>query len=203
MATPQKDNSTLRSKVSLRLRLLREIQTPVVMETHGGFGRIYLDCYSAYGGGVVFEKDSEKAEALAMQRPTWAVYECDCIQAIKAGAGAHLAVNFLDVDPYGDPWPVLEAFFSSRRPRPPRVAVAVNDGLRQNLALKGGWDIAALQGAVSRWGAARMFTHYAEICAELLTEKAALAGYAIRRWNVYYTGFHDQMTHYGAILEQA
>lgn len=196
-----KDNSTGRSKVSLRLRLLKEIDQPVVMETHGGWGRVYLDCYQG-AGGVVFEKDPSKAEYLAKQRPGWAVYECDCIRALQAGVGAHLLVNFLDIDPYGDPWPVLAAFFESRRPRPSRLAVAVNDGLRQKIKTGGGWDMGSMQAAVARHGAARMFARYAEVCAELMEEQAGKAGYRLRQWVAYYTGHAQQMTHYGAILER-
>lgn len=185
----------------MRLRLLREIEQPVILETHGGWGRVYLDCYSRFAG-CVFEKDPSKAEYLAKQRPTWAVYEADCIRALQAGAGAHLVVNFLDVDPYGDPWPVLAAYFGSRRPFASRLAVAVNDGLRQKVKTGGGWDVGSLADAVTRWGAAQAYKHYADICAELMQEQAARAGYRLRQWVAYYTGHAQQMTHYGAILER-
>jgi hypothetical protein len=199
----QKDNSTLRSKVSLRLRLLREIPDPVVLETHGGFGRVYLDCYQGVEGGVVFEKDPEKAAALGLQRPTWAVYEADVEYALSVGVGSHLAVNFVDVDPYGDPWPTIEAFFASDRPRPGKIAVAVNDGLRQSAKMNIAWNTSSLAGVVAKYGNSYIYKHYKEICLELMEASASQAGYNLTRWAAYYTGHANQMTHYGAILELA
>lgn len=107
----KKDNSTLQYKVSLRMKLLGHISDPVIMETHGGFGDVYRKCYSNLLSGIVLEKDPKKASALARQRPTWMVYECDSLSAIQGGIANLIQVNFLDVDPYGDPWNILEAFF--------------------------------------------------------------------------------------------
>lgn len=45
MKAKQKDNSTLNLKASLRHNLLREIDNPVVLETHGGYGHLYERCY--------------------------------------------------------------------------------------------------------------------------------------------------------------
>ena len=134
----QKDNSTLSSKVLLRKNLLREIPSPIVMETHGGLGRIFDACYRGIANGVVFEQDPDKAAVLGKQRPAWAVYECDCIEALRAGVGAHLAVNFFDLDPYGEPWPVFDALFESERPWPKVLGIVVNDGLRHKLTITGG-----------------------------------------------------------------
>ncbi len=170
------------------------------METHGGFGRVYLDCYARAAGGVVFEKDPARCDVLARQRPHWAVYQNDCVSALGAGAGAHLVINFLDVDPYGDPWPTISAFFMSDRPRAELVVVAVNDGLRQKLKMNGGWDVASLAEMVARYGSAAMYRRYTQICAELMEEKALQAGYRLERWGAYYTGHAQQMTHYGAVL---
>jgi hypothetical protein len=196
----QKDNSTLPYKVSLRRNLLKEIEHPVVMETHGGYGAIWRRCYSDIESGVVFEQLPEKAEALARQRPTWAVYECDCEGAIRAGVGFHVPVNFIDLDPYGSPWPVVDVIFSVEREWPPVLAIAVNDGLRQKVKATGGWDVAALSGIVAKYGAARMYDNYLPICQELLTEKAGWVGYHLTRWAGYYCGYLGQMTHYAAIL---
>ena len=69
-------------------------------------------CYDGVESGIVFEKNPQKTKLLGLQRPTWRVYEADCEVAINAGVGNDLPVNLLDVDPYGDPWPVIEAFFS-------------------------------------------------------------------------------------------
>ena len=93
-------------------------------------------CYSHLDRGIVFEKNEAKAGLLGRQRPTWAVYEADSEYAISQGVGADLPVNFLDLDPYGQPWGTLEAFFSSDREFPDSIAVVVNDGLRQKLGSK-------------------------------------------------------------------
>lgn len=132
----KKDNSTLDDKVMLRAVALRHLGAePVIMETHGGIGDVWASVYQHVWQGVVFEKDSVKASKLARQRPTWAVYEADCVKALALGAGGYLTVNLLDVDPYGDPWPALTAFFGSVRPFAPRMVVVVNDGMRQPVAI--------------------------------------------------------------------
>jgi len=138
----QKDNSTLSLKVSLRRNLLREIDRPVVLETHGGFGHIYDRCYRDVSDGVVFEKVAKKVEFLALQRREWAVYECDSAEALRDGVGRHLAVNYVDVDPYGEPSPVIDAFLAGHSVKLPDYwAIAVYDGLMQNINVSGGWNI--------------------------------------------------------------
>ena len=196
----KKDNSTLSLKVSLRRNLLREIDSPVVLETHGGIGSIYARCYQDVPDSVVFETDAGKADHLARQRPDWAVYEADCVNALAAGAGNHLVINFVDCDPYGEPWPVLDAFLFSERNFPPVLAIAVNDGLRQLLRITGGWDVHSMGAMCAKYGAAQIGAHYLEICRELLSNKAAQRGYSLRRWAGYYCGYGDQMTHYAAVL---
>jgi hypothetical protein len=125
------DNITLSAKVMLRQTALRLLgDDPVIVETHGGRGDIWSAVYRDFPTGAVFEKDPGKADILAMQRPTWAVYEADVEIALAAGAARHLTVDLLDVDPYGAAWPALKAFFGSTRPLAPRMVVVVNDGLR-------------------------------------------------------------------------
>lgn len=187
----------------MRKKLLREIDNPIVMETHGGYGAVWERCYSGFEQGVVFEKDTIKADALAKQRPTWAVYECDCINALIGGAGSHIPVNFVDFDPYGEPWPVIDAFFESKREFPPKLAIVVNDGLRQMVKTTGGWNVNSLQGMVSQYGAASMYKNYLDVCQELIEEKAKQRNYTLSRWAGYYCGHAEQMTHYAAILVKA
>jgi hypothetical protein len=203
----QKDNSTFEQKARLRSAALRELaELPVIMETHGGYGKLFLRCYRHVPAGVVFEEKPEKTAVLARQRPTWAVYEADCERAIRAGVGAHLVVNFLDLDPYGQPWDVLDAFFESERPRAPRLVVVVNDGLRRKLKMNGGWSVRSLREIVERNGNAVLYRDYLAICRELVIEKAAKAGYGLRRWTGYYCGSGQgsaqQMSHYAAVLER-
>lgn len=198
----QKDNTTFTQKAALRRALLREIDDPVILETHGGIGALYRACYSHIRQGVVFEKDAAKTVLLAGQRPTWAVYEADAVAAMSAGAGAHLAVSVLDVDPYGDPWPVIRAFFTSERPRVARLGLAVNDGLRQKVRLGGAWSTESLRGVVGRFGN-DLYGRYLDVCQHLVREHAETAGYTLRRFGGYYCGAMQNMTHYAAVLEQA
>jgi len=111
-------------------------------------------------------------------------------------------VNFLDLDPYGEPWPVREAFFLSQRTFPKRLVMVVNDGLRRKLHMGGGRNVASLEALVRRWGNARLYKNYLQICREPVQEKAAVSGYGLKRWAGYYcSGGH--MTHYAAVLERA
>jgi hypothetical protein len=204
--TQQKDNQTFRHKKALRLKALemlaaRGITQPVVMETHGGAGVLWNACYPTLAQGVVFEQEPGKVARLAKQRPTWAVYEADCVSALRGGAGAHLAVELLDVDPYGECWPTLEAYFSSTRPLPPVMVLVVNDGLRQTLALQRAWATASMQGAVGRHGN-DLHPIYLEVCEELVNEKVAAAGYRVNHFAGYYCGVHQNMTHFLALLER-
>lgn len=197
----QKDNSTFNQKVILRRQMLKLIPDPVVMETHGGAGKIYEACYSELKTGIVFEKDDQKVSVLAKQRPGWSVYQADSAAVVGLGAGAHLPVNVLDCDPYGDPWPVIEAFFSSDRPRSETMAVVVNDGLRHNVCRGKSWSVPTLQKMVAKVGN-NLYPLYLEVCQELMIEKAGQAGYHLTRWAGYYTGYNGLMTHYLAILER-
>jgi hypothetical protein len=200
MKAEQKDNTTLLLKASLRRQLIREIKGPVVLETHGGYGKLFDLCYSQLREGVVFEKHPQKADYLAKQRPTWAVYEADSLMAISERVGNHLPINFLDIDPYGSPWEIINAFFYNWIELPPVLGIAVNDGLRQKLKMQGGWSVGALEEIVSRYGNQGLFKNYKEICQEMLSEKAAQVGYRLDRWVAYYCGYQNQMTHYGAVL---
>lgn len=198
----KKDNTTLRYKVSLRMKLLEHIENPVVMETHGGFGDVYRRCYSGIDVGIVLEKDPRKASALARQRPSWMVYECDSLIAIQGGVANLIPINFLDVDPYGDPWNILDGFFDTIESKPDKMAVAVNDGLRQKLKRNGGWSVGSMQDMVQKYGNAELYRNYDKICMELMNEKAAKAGMTIDRWWCYFCGYANQMTHYGVILKR-
>ena len=45
--------------------------------------------------GAVFETDAKKAVTLLKQRPTWAVYESDCVWSLHNGVASHLDINLL------------------------------------------------------------------------------------------------------------
>jgi hypothetical protein len=202
----QKDNSTFGHKVALRKKALEMlaaegITRPVVMETHGGKGALFDACYSHLEQGVVFEKDAEKAAVLGKQRPTWAVYECECEPVLAGGAGGHLTIDLLDIDPYGEPWGVFDSFFQSVRPFVPVMAIAVNDGLRQGLAMGRAWAIESMTGAVERHGN-DLHPIYLEVCREMVAEKVAHAGYTMSHFGGYYCGTKKAMTHYLAIIRR-
>jgi len=140
---------------------------------------------------------------LARQRPTWAVYEADCEKAIAAGAVDEWPFNFIDLDPYGEPWPALDAIFSRHdRDWPAVLAVAVHDALRSRTEKVGGWSTASLVAMVDRYGNAAIYANYLDVCQEMLAEKAAQVGYTLSRWTGYYCGHANQMTHYAAILQR-
>lgn len=196
----QKDNSTFKQKVALRKLMLDQIgETPVILESHGGMGQVWAAVYASVEQGAVFEKDEDKAGMLARQRPTWAVYEADCIQSLLGGAGDHLTVNVVDLDPYGEPWPAIDAFFASSRPRVDRLWVVVNDGLRQSVRMGTAWTVESLAPAVQMFGN-RLRNRYLDVCKWMLKEKAAVADYRLDRFAGYYCGHGKQMTHYLALL---
>ena len=197
----KQDNLTFRQKLALRREMLKHLtDPPVIMETHGGLGKLFMSCYRHVESGVVFERDPDRAAVLSQQRPTWAVYEGDAEAAIGQGGGSHLMVNVLDIDPYGQPWPVIDAFFKSDRPRAASLFVAVNDGLRQHTRLKKGVANESLSEAVIEFGE-NLFPVYLDVCRWLMEQKAGQAGYGLTRWAGYYCGKFKNMTHYLARLE--
>jgi hypothetical protein len=199
--TIQKDNSTYDLKVSLRLRALRELGDvePIVLETHAGMGKLFARCYSFVKAGVAFENDPEKIMTVARQRPSWAVYEADCEKSIAAGVGDHLTINFVDFDPYGQPWPVIEGFWKSKRPRPSKIVMVVNDGLRQKLQINGGWDVESMRGSVEKYGN-RLYPIYLKVAKELMGKLAAEAGYKDDPLDRLLHRSRNAMTHYAAVF---
>lgn len=179
----QRDNSTFLSKLRLRRSALAQVQNPIVMETNGGLGKLYTQLYRDCETGIVFEKDAKKADVLAQQRPEWRVYECDCVSAIAQGVGTDLAVNFLDVDPYGEPWSILGAYFGSDRAFTPELHVVVNDGITQLLQTKGAWAVKVFEPIVERFGN-DFYRDYEQVCQVMMQEKAVQAGYSLNRWYI-------------------
>lgn len=197
---PKQDNSTSNDKVALRLAALHLVDKPNVMETHGGMGEIWQTCYYQLPYGVVFESDRARAAALALQRPTWSVYEANCVKALGLGAGSHFPVNLLDIDPYGEAWTTIEAFMSSARPRTSPLVVVVNDGLRNRIKLGRAWKTAILQPFVEKYGN-DLHDIYLEICEEKLGELGLIAGYRLDKFEGYYCGDEGKMTHYLAVYK--
>jgi len=198
----KKDNSTFLQKKKLRVSLLKEIENPIIFETHGGKGELYNKCYLGVKTGVVCEKDPKKTNILGKQRKHWFVYECDCLLAIKHGIGRGIGVNLFDLDPYGEPWPIIDAIFFNDYYRPKILGIVVNDGLRQKLKMNGGWSVKSMEKVVMEFGNNYLYPNYLEICKYLITSKALEAGYTLKRWAGYYCGYAKQMTHYAAIFER-
>jgi hypothetical protein len=199
------DNSTYTQKVALRREAIERFDDdvkPVVMETHGGAGKLYDAVYAGFKQGVVFEKDPEKAGILAIQRPTWAVYECDSTAALSEGVGSHLCIDLLDVDPWGDSWPTIKAFFSSARPFAERMVVVVNCGLRQKLRINGAWLTGSMRSMVEKYGNDLHPVYLDLVCPELLSEYAGRVGYFLDDFLGYYCGASLQITHFLAVLQK-
>ena len=186
------------------MSLRKRLPTPIsVCETHGGYGDVYKRVYDDVDAGIVFDKDIAKCEALAHQRPSWSVYQAQSEVALADGVGGHLLINLLDIDPYGEPWKVIEAWFSSSRPRAPVLGVVVNDGLRQKLRVQSGWNVHSMREACEHWGNAALHEQYLDICRWKLEQLAALARYRVTHWTGYYCGQADDITHYAAVLKLA
>lgn len=199
------DNVTLRQKVMLRHTALKMLgdEPPVILETHGGRGDVWSAVYRDVPFGVVLEKEPERADLLAVQRPEWAVYECDAEIALAAGAGRGWTFNLLDVDPYGAAWPTLRAFFGSQRPFADRMALVVNDGLRFAACGGAAWRNEILAPFAARYGNHNVWYIYPDrIVPELLAEAVAPAGYRVAHLESYATGTIGKMVHVLARLER-
>lgn len=197
----KKDNAGKQEKVYFRQQLLNEITPTAVMETNGGCGTLYNSLYRPFPG-VVFEKKEEKAEALAKQRPGWSVYANDCITCIRHGVGFHLPINFFDVDPYGECWPIVEAIFSQASRLPDRFGLVVNDGLKRFLMLGRGWKSPWVNAYIPRFGNNHLADHYHEICYDIIDKMSAVSGYKIDRWVCGTSGHGGQMTHFCAVFQK-
>ena len=199
----RKENSAFQLKASLRLQARRLLSVPLTMlETHGGMGHLWRSVFPDVERGLVLENDARKAEHLAAQRPTWSVYEGDTPKALAAGAGFHLCFNFIDADPFGDPWPTLEAIFKPERPLATRLVVTVNDGLHRKLRVQGAWSIRSMAPVVAYWGNHNLHTRYLEICRWNFDRITARCGYAVQQWTAYHCGEAGCLTHYAALLER-
>ncbi len=199
-ASKVSDNAAGDHKASLRARsllVLQKFAEPVILETHGGWGKLYAACYTHIKTGMVCENKPDRADKLLKQRGhKWGVFECDCEKALKLGLGSHLPVNFLDVDPYGDPWPAIDGFLESKRTLPPQLMIVVNDGLRQLAQRQRGWTSKTLEPLVKKYGNTDLFGRWLEISKEMMTERAVKAGYRLDQWVGYYPERNDYGSHH-------
>jgi hypothetical protein len=198
----KKDNGSLGLKINVRKRLMDRIAPLAILETHGGSGGIYRRLYSEYRG-MTIEMDLKKAAALAEQRPHWAVYCGDAVKLVGAGCGFHLPVNFVDIDPYGSPWEILEALFSVSERLPDRFGIAVNDGLKRYFQVGGAYKFERMTPYVERLGNDAIAGMYPEICRDMIEGMAGAVGLSLDWWFVCSGGHGGQMTHYAAVLVRA
>lgn len=199
----KKDNDSFDEKVRYRRRALRLLNIPpIVLEAYGGWGKLNRACYLDLPSGVILERDPRKTEILSQLRPSWAVYEGDTVNMLASGVGREWPISYLDLDPYGEPWPALEAFFISERLWAPQMVVVVHDGLRNTLMLGKAWKVESLKSVVQQHGNKYIGEHYIDVCRELLGTRAAMAGYTIDRWWATYGGFNKQSTHWFAVLNR-
>src|SRR3989304_3519644 len=195
----KKDNSTIRLKVALRQRALKETPSGLmVLETHGGAGRIYERCYDTRRG-VVIEKKPGKADHLAKQRPTWRVYQGDAVKALGVGLAKDVQFGLVDIDPYGSPSPGVGALFAKSRQWPQVVQLVINDGLRQKCKMGGSWRASDLREEVEQHGN-NLYPIYLEVVREKMEKVAARAGFKLTGWVGYYCGHAGDMAHYWATL---
>ena len=186
----------------LRRRILARLQKPaVVLESHAGHGRVYERAWFKASTGVAIELDAVKAEHLARQRPTWRVYQGDCEKAIAAGLAAETPFDIIDLDPYGEPFTMMDAIAVPGRVFPDVWHLVVNDGTRNHCRRGGAWTMKALATAVRRHGP-NLFPIYLQVAKELTQEFAAKIGFTMTGWAGYHTGTGGDMTHYWAVLER-
>ena len=195
------DNNTFAAKVRLRRAVLAAATpNPIVLETHGGWGRIFDRTWFKAGGGLVMEKLEPKADALAFQRPTWRVYQCDSLKALQAGAARDMRFDIVDLDPYGSPMDYLDALATTDRQWPDRWHLVVNDGMRQFVKRGHAWKADCLRRVVQRWGN-DLYPVYLEVAQSLVEEFAERIGFRVAGWHGYYCS--PDVTHYWAAMERA
>ena len=201
----RQQHTTFAKKVNLRRRVLADLEAhgaePAILETHGGWGRLYEALYAGAAGGVVFERHRHRAEHLARQRPTWAVYETDCVPALAAGVGSHLAPNLIDLDPYGGPWEALGAALSGLADLGDPLWVVANDGILEKLRIQGAWAIHCLRELVPEFGN-KLDDVYLDVAKVMVGRLAAVRGYRLDDWRGYYCGKTRNLTHWAARLRR-
>jgi len=197
----KKDNGSKFIKQAMRAKLLAKIDSPRILEAYGGKGELGKALYLQYPG-VVFEQDGGKAQYLAEQRPSWAVYDGDCVKAMAAGIGFHLRPNFLDFDPYGSPWPAIRAAFTQKNNLDDFVGVVVNDGLRRFAMLGRAWKSIDLAEYAKKLGNQGVHKQWFAVVRDIFNCVVGDAGFSVREWAIKSAGAGGQMTHYAAIIER-
>lgn len=197
----RKDNAGKLIKLAMREEMLKKIAEPRILETHGGKGELGDALYLSFSG-VVFEKNEEKAKYLVEKRPHWAIYECDCVKAMKAGVGFHHKPNFIDCDPYGKSMDIVKAIFQNADKLPDTVGIVVNDGARRNIELGCAWKTKDYAKYVKMFGNNGVYDNFEWITRDMFENIVTPAGFLIKEWSILSSGIGGQMTQYAAVLKK-
>lgn len=167
---------------------------------------MFMHCYAnCQQPGWVVEKDSGKAAQLTYQRPDWWVIEGESEKLLKACPTAFAGANFVDIDPWGNPWEHLQALLTPERRLADRLQLVVHDGSRRFLSFSknGGNDQRWKQGffleLTLKYGN-NLRDDYLDICQVTVAELARFCGYRLTGWAGEYTGKDSHSTHYWATL---
>ncbi len=199
----KRDNETLDEKLRWRREALRHLSAePVICEAYGGWGRVGQAVYRDVRHGVVLEKVSAKAATLALLRPTWSVYEGDTLRMLRAGAGRHLPINFLDLDPYGEPFTTLEAFFSAERQIADRIVIVAHDGMHRLVKMGRAWSVQILEPVVAEFGNSFVKEHYGEASILLVARMLEQYGYSVSDWRWASGGDRKKNAHFLAVVDR-
>ena len=119
------------------------------------------------------------------------------------GVASHLDINFVDFDPYGAAWTVIEAFFESQRPRADRNSSSwYMTGVRSSLKRYGGARIGFFSRIVEQIGEIELYQNYLSVCEEQLFEIVAKAGYKTQAFGGFYSRADSDQTHFFAELQR-
>ena len=205
MTAKKRDNSALEAKIALRRQAIAAAESPVVLETHAGEGLIFLQCYTGVTKGWALEKDKDLLDRMTQQRERWFCYQCES-EKILADAPRAFDANFIDVDPHGSPWPVLEALFNPHRFTAPTLHLVVHDGSRRFLAIGASgssdqrWRVGLLAELAAEYGD-DLRANYSDLALVAISKLAKPCGYTVRKWTAFYTGHDSHSTHYWATLK--
>lgn len=196
--TKQKDNSTFAQKVRLRRVALAAAVEGPILETHVGYGRIGERLYLERCG-VAIDKKLTACEHVATTRPHWRIYQGECEKVLASGLAADLPFALVDLDPYGNPFDVIDSILSPGRRLADPLQLVVNDGARQTVRIGGAWHMRQMASIVQTLGN-DLFGRYLEVAQLLIKAKAALIGRRVTHFEGYYCGASSDMTHYWATL---
>lgn len=208
MAVKKSRNSSLPEKVRLRSAALAALpDPPIILETHAGEGAIFLQCYSHIRRGWAFEKEGDLVEHATRQREGWFCYKGEA-EKILAEADDYFNANFIDIDPYGSPWPTFEALFLPGRLNHPTIMLCVHDGSRRFLSLGGSgandqrWRKGILADLAKEFGDSA-WRRYGDLAMVGLSRLIKPCGYTIDQWAYSNTGHDNHSTHYWATLKRS